>query len=244
MWTAQSHSRLFLNSARIFYFVDGQSIAARLAKQVNRVTKQVKKDIEKFNNDEHGSVQSLPSNITFDGIKDPDCEFWLTLQPESRQQEIPTVPLNVKRKAIDLCHLLDRSKEEQVLLKDEMKNTFSHFFHQHELISDFLVALSQDTEIVDDRQYGAQLFARKKLLDIEFTLLKLSKVFSGHIDVEMPQTYILTETTALNTVDVELAFEDDEEEQIVVMSSVVESDNESNYDSEYVSDDDFITYEA
>ena len=82
------------------------------------------------------------------------------------------------------------------------------------------------------------------MLDIEFTLLKLSKVFSGHIDVEMPQTYILTEPTALNTVDVELAFEDDEEEQIVVMSSVVESDNESNYDSEYVSDDEFITYEA
>ena len=99
------------------------------------------------------------------------------MQPESRQQEIPTVPLNVKRKAIDLCHLLDRSKEEQVLLKDEMKNTFSHFFHQHELISDFLVALSQDTEIVDDRQYGAQLFAREKLLDIEFTLRSLVKSF-------------------------------------------------------------------
>ena len=70
---------------------------------------------------------------------------------------------SVKRKAIDLCHLLDRSKEEQVMLKDEMDNTWIHFSRQHELVSDFVVASSDNDDILHG-EYGAQLFARKKLL--------------------------------------------------------------------------------
>ena len=52
----------------------------RLSKQVNRITKSVKKDIETYNNEDHGMVrqESLPLTISFDEIKDPDCPLWLT----------------------------------------------------------------------------------------------------------------------------------------------------------------------
>ena len=59
-------------------FSDGQSVATRLAKQINRVTQSIKKDVQKYNNDDHGvipqeclvlylflSIQFLDSNVGY-----------------------------------------------------------------------------------------------------------------------------------------------------------------------------------
>ena len=64
------------------FFSDGQSVATRLSKQVNHITKSVKKDIETYHNDDHGMVQqeSLPLTINFDEIKDPYSSFWPTVR--------------------------------------------------------------------------------------------------------------------------------------------------------------------
>ena len=192
----------------------------------------------------------MPSTITFESLKDPDGELWLTLQPayasEASESEIPFVPLSVKRKAIDLCHLLDRSREEQVMLKDEMDNTWNHFSDQHELVSDFVVASSDNDDILHG-EYGAQLFARKKLLDIEFTLVALKENLSPHIYVEMPQTYVLKDRTlgsdgddyVDDTATKEEGEEGEDEERIIIYQSVVQSENEISSDSEYDSDEDF-----
>ena len=83
------------------------------------------------------------------------------------------------------------------MLKDEMDNTWNHFSDQHELVSDFVVASSDNDDILHG-EYGAQLFARKKLLDIEFTLVALKENLSPHIYVEMPQTYVLKDRTLVS----------------------------------------------
>ena len=144
-------------------FSDGQSVAARLSKQVNRITKSVKKDIETYNNEDHGMVrqESLSLTISFDKIKDPDCPFWFTLRSadaESYHGSHLSIPLNVKRQAIDLCicNLLDRAKEEQILLKEEMRNMFFYYQQQHDMITDFIFA-TNNNPIIDEIQFGKLL---------------------------------------------------------------------------------------
>ena len=96
-------------------------------------------------------------------------------------------------------------------------------------------------------EYGAQLFARKKLLDIEFTLVALKENLSPHIYVEMPQTYVLKDRTlgsdgddyVDDTATKEEGEEGEDEERIIIYQSVVQSENEISSDSEYDSDEDF-----
>ena len=131
---------------------------------LKNITKLVKKDIEAFNNEDRVPVQNLPSTITFESLKDPDGELWLTLQPayasEASESEIPFVPLSVKRKVIDLCHLLDRSREEQVMLKDEMDNTWNHFSRggkgeDEERIIIYQSVVQSENEISSDSEYDS-----------------------------------------------------------------------------------------
>ena len=132
------------------------------------------------------------------------------------------------------------------MLKDEMDNTWIHFSRQHELVSDFVVASSDNDDILHG-EYGAQLFARKKLLDIEFTLVALKENLSPHIYVEMPQTYVLKDRTlgsdgddyVDDTATKEEGEEGEDEERIIIYQSVVQSENEISSDSEYDSDEDF-----
>ena len=129
------------------------------------------------------------------------------------------------------------------MLNDEMDNTWNHFSRQHELVSDFVVASSDNDDILHD-EYGAQLFARKKLLDIEFTLVALKENLSPHIYVEMPQTYVLKDRTLGSNGDdyvdgTATVQEGEDEEQISIYQSVVQSENEISSDSEYDSDEDF-----
>ena len=223
------------------FFSDGQSIATRLSKQVNHITKSVKKDIETYNNDDHGMVrqESLPLTMNFDEIKDPDSSFWLTVRStdvESHERHF-SVPMNVKRKAIDLCNLLDRAKEEQVLLKEEMRNVFSYYQQQHDMISDFICA-TNNSPIVDDIQFGELLFCRRKLLHVEYRLQKVKETFLPYIEFEMPRMIIITEQESSD----EDVLEEDEEE-IVLINPLTEgsySEYECESDEEFLSDDIFL----
>ena len=227
----------------VCFSLDGQSLAARLAKQINRVTKSLKRDIEKYNNDDHGMVQqeSLPMAISFDEIKDPDSLFWSILyapSTDSGESQI-SIPFSIKRKAIDLCHLFDRAREEQVLLKNEMRNAFHHYHHQHELITDFILA-SNINPIVDEVQYGELLFSRRKLLHIESRLLKIKKAFSSYIEIDMPRMLIISEDYLDNN---HVSLEEDEEESVLVNPLSLhaeESDYEDTSDEEFANDDIFI----
>ena len=167
-------------------FSDGQSVAARLSKQVNRITKSVKKDIETYNNKDHGMVRQecLPLTISFDKIKDPDCPFWLTLRSadaELYHGSHLSILLNVKRQAIDLCNLLDRVKEEQILLKEEMRNVFYHQ-QQHDMITDFIFA-TNNNPIIDEIQFGELLLCCRKLLHVEYCLQKVKETFLPYVEI-------------------------------------------------------------
>ena len=138
------------------------------------------------------------------------------------------IPLHVKRKAIDLCHLLDRAMEEQALLKEEMRNTFLYYLQQHDLITDFILATNNNNDtILDELQLDQLLSIRKKLLHVEYRLQKIKETFSAHIDIELPPMFIIREDQSDNEDTVE---EEDEEEAVIVNPLTEESD--SDYDCE------------
>ena len=150
----------------VAFFLDGQLIATRLAKQINRTTKSIEKDyIIKYNDDDHTMIpqQSLPLTMSFDEIKGPDSPFWLNLNASNGDpnQNQVSIPLSVKRKAIDLCHLLDRAKEEQALLKEEMHNVFLYYLRQHDLTTDFISASNNTNTILDEVQLGYNILSEK-----------------------------------------------------------------------------------
>ena len=218
----------------VAFFLDGQSIATRLAKQINRTTKSIKKDIIKYNDDDHTMIpqQSLPLTIGFDEIKEPDSPFWLNLNASNADpnQNQVSIPLSVKRKAIDLCHLLDRAKEEQALLKEEMHNVFLYYLRQHDLITDFISASNNTNTILDEVQLGELTYCRKKLLHVECRLSKIKEAFSAHIDIELPRMFIMTDGQQES----EYAEEEkeDEEEAVTVNPVAEESDSDSDNESD------------
>ena len=248
MFVSRDFSLPFINQAYECYktifsllFSDGQSITTRLAKQINRITKSIKKDIEKYNNEDHGMIppESLPLTMGFDDIKDPDCPFWLMLHApnaDSNESQI-SIPLTVKRKAIDLCHLLDRAKEEQALLKEEMRNAFLHYQQQHDLITDFVLAT--DNPILNELQSGELLFCRRKLLHVESRLHNIHQTFSPHIHIELPRMFIMTEDQSDNE---DAMAEEDQEEAVIVNFLTEESDSDYEYesDSDFSNDDIFL----
>ena len=139
--------------------------------------------------------ESLPSTISSDEIKDPDSPFWLTLRSadaESYHGSHLSIPLNVKRQAIDLCNLLDRAKEEQILLKKEMQNVFFYYQQQHDVITDFIFA-TNNNPIIDEIQFGELLFCRRKLFHVEYRLQKVKKTFLPYVKIEMSRMIIITE---------------------------------------------------
>ena len=68
-------------------------------------------------------------------MKNPEADVWL--RSEFVGSDSP-VPITVRRRAIDLYHLLDRAKEEVTLLQEEMRNVVDHFSGQHATFSNSL----------------------------------------------------------------------------------------------------------
>ena len=74
-------------------------MAARISKQITRDTKDLKKDVKTFNEDEHSPLYDFESPLTFDAVKDPNGSFWRTLQAAPADVIIKderVVPFSVK----------------------------------------------------------------------------------------------------------------------------------------------------
>jgi hypothetical protein len=132
---------------------------------------------------------------------------------------------------------LDRAKEEQALLKEEMRNAFLHYQQQHDLITDFVLAT--DNPILNELQSGELLFCRRKLLHVESRLHNIHQTFSPHIHIERPRMFIMTEDQSANE---DAMAEEDQEEAVIVNFLTEESDSDYEYesDSDFSNDDIFL----
>ncbi|CAH3190062.1 unnamed protein product [Porites lobata] len=77
--------------------------------------------LDKFNNLECSLACPFLRSLEFDQVKNPEADVWL--RSEFVGSDSP-VPITVRRRAIDLYHLLERAKEEVTLLEEKGKNIF------------------------------------------------------------------------------------------------------------------------
>ena len=92
------------------------------------------------------------------------------------------VPITVRRRAIDLYHLLDRGKEEVALLQEEMKNVIQHFSNLHSTFSSSLSLTDGSSNPLSTEALGKNCFLKMKLLSVEGQLLECKNMFQEHLE--------------------------------------------------------------
>ena len=164
------------------YHLDGHDLSKRLSKQICQATKSMRTALDKFNNLECSLACPFPRSLEFDQVKNPEADVWL--RSEFVGSDSP-VPITVRRRAIDLYHLLDRAKEEVTLLQEEMRNVVDHFSGQHATFSNSLKDATISPLSLEEK--GKNIFLKMKLLSLEGQLLEVKRLFEGHIgEVPLP----------------------------------------------------------
>ncbi|XP_052077894.1 uncharacterized protein LOC127715794 [Mytilus californianus] len=154
-------------------YARGQAIAIRLSKQVQKVVAKIKQALAEYNLVGEPST-SFPLKLNFDDIKNQDNEIWQKLEVTDRADSLSAV----KRQAIQLKSMIDRAKEEQCLVKQEMVSTIKWYKHQHSLL---IASMNNATK-------GRKACLVKEGLFIEAKLLEFIKSFDEHIVEESVQT--------------------------------------------------------
>jgi len=161
---------------------EGHALAKRLSKQITQVTKSVRTAIDEFNRLECSTHWPLPCSVEFDEIKNPEADLWLRSEFMGHSS---SPPITIKRKAIDLYNLIDRTREEITLLQQEMVNVVDHFTSQQTI---FTSSLADDAPCsTSSETRGRDVFLKMKLLSIESHLLSLKDLFQSHIpEITLP----------------------------------------------------------
>ena len=108
---------------------DGQAIAIKLAKQIDKVVTSINQGLVTLNKTTAGET------LTFDDVKDPCSEIYsMCALPCSTS----AVPGSFKSKLVQLLSLKDRCEEEEVMVKKEMLRLATIYSGQLEKISSFL----------------------------------------------------------------------------------------------------------
>lgn len=119
----------YLTSLLFLFISDGQAIAIKLANQIDKVVNSVKQELATLNG------LSDNETVTFDEIKDPCGDIYFQHHSPKDASEVPSA---IKKKLVQLACLLDRCKEEEVLVKDEMLRFITSISNQISLISSYL----------------------------------------------------------------------------------------------------------
>ena len=110
---------------------DGQAIAIKLSKQINKVTDNMTKTIA-CHNAIHGA-----DRLSFDVAKDPSSSVYANLQ--SSQLTTHVVPSATRRTVIELHCLKERCEEEIALLTSKMDHLISFFQKEINLLNTAIV---------------------------------------------------------------------------------------------------------
>ena len=132
-----------------FYFSDGQAIAIKLSKQIDKVVKSIHKTLSDVN----GYLADDLPQILYEDAKDPRSSIYSAVQEEG-----DTLPALIRRQMIDLFCLQNRCQEELDLLNEETSCLVSFLQNQIKVIDESVDALQPDT----DTPFNARLIASLK----------------------------------------------------------------------------------
>jgi hypothetical protein len=114
----------------MYNFVAGQSIAIRLSRRINVVTKQLKSKLETFN-----SKHPPAERITWEDVTQLDADRPCTIPHRSKYQ------------AVRLFHKAARANEEEFRIISEMRNSIKHYLCKLEVISAAIRDIEQSGDV-------------------------------------------------------------------------------------------------
>jgi hypothetical protein len=212
-------------------------LATRLSKQINRVTKDIRKRIDVYNktsNAQTGSPSSpLFEMLQFDAISNPDAEVWATLEGLNPLSSVSVVPFKTKRLVIDLQFMVKRCEEEIGLLASDMQDCWQYFSKQREILANAYLSVDDD----DLFTLGKQSLLSQQLMDVECKLLKLHRIFSAHISTQLPELLVLNDDTS-EISDTEQQSEGPSDEVYIHLPDRVYDDIYPDSEQDSISDDD------
>ena len=92
----------------------------------------------------------------------------------------PQIPDCVKKEACDAALLMERAEEEILMVKDEMRNTITHYIRRHEELSRAVLAECAESQF----QRGSLSLLHMARFHCEKHLIRLSQAFTA---VDLPQ---------------------------------------------------------
>lgn len=172
-------------------------LATRLSKQINRVTKDVRKRIDVYNkaSNARAAIPSppLPKTLQFDEISYPEAEIWATLEGLNPTPSVSVVPFKTKRRVIDLHFMVKRCEEEIDLLTSDMQECWLYFTRQREALVSAYSFLQDDHDLFN---LGKQSLVLQQVMHVECKLLKLHRIFSAYISIQLPVLLLLNNDTS------------------------------------------------
>ena len=170
-----------------FYLSDGQAIAVKLSKQIDKVVKSIHKTLSDVN---EYLADDLP-RILYEDAKDPRSSIY----GSAVQEEEDTVPTLIRRQIIDQFCLQNRCQEELDLLREEMNRLVSFLQNEIRFLDESVDSLLPDT----DTPFNAGLIAclkRKRMIHCNHisSLLSLwGRIFESPTTIdqtEQVKTYV------------------------------------------------------
>lgn len=168
--------RWFLLSVKA-RFAEGHVMASRISRRITAVHQKLKVLIETYNSLRCQVMESnMPESLTWDIVTNMQpCSVTFTTEES-------TIPVNIKRTAIDQTHLIHRCDEEVELVKQEMLNTYTFLLKHHNLIVQRLEQRTDSTTF----NMGVITLLKSKLLFLELQLVQCHSSFSQHVEVTSP----------------------------------------------------------
>ncbi len=136
-----------------------------MANQVKKTDKKIKELVLEYSSSREQlseEVQASFTEITVDLAKRPE-----TFGADADTDSPNAVPSSVKRHAIEMFHLLKRSREEKDILEKEMKAVFNYFVKEEEKITSSIASLLSEISMTGYEAGAITLLkAERKLLQI------------------------------------------------------------------------------
>ena len=116
--------------------------------------------------------------VTLPEILSPSSNFWARISPTTQYAESCQVSWKVRRDIVQAYLLLQRSKEEKQLLRDDMYATLTYWLQRVECITKAVAEMSSS---VDQFSRGATCSLRQLKWEAELHLSRAIEAFSSFI---------------------------------------------------------------
>ncbi len=184
---------VFFNLYFIKYYIDGQSIASRLAKKITSATTTLKRAISRYNNMRldtlEGNAYSLPRRLQFDSVK--NLEELSSLELLSLvSKPASDVPITLWVRVVRETNLINRATEEENIISKEFVSVEKSMKEEHSTLQKHLSSMSSESHSTCF-QKGCIHYLKRKLLRCEASLLSFSKTVSMYHTINLPHLQLV-----------------------------------------------------